>query len=177
MSEDLKSLIQQIDKSRKEIEEFLEERKRDKMASLVIGFDVLLYGGCILVFIIALCLVFSSECKADTLYLGQKSHHFNPVGEDIVRESHALVVYEHSSGWMGGYWRNSYDRDTYSVGYHYYLWKTANKGEPDMSLGLKAGLVTGYDYPAFGAINVQMGYVDVNIVPTEVISVGLKFDF
>jgi len=120
---------------------------------------------------------FSPECKADTLYLGAKSHHFNPVDDNIVRESHALVVYEHSSGWMGGYWRNSYDKDTFTLGYHYYLWKTSNKGEPDMSLGLKGGIVSGYNYPVFGAINVQMGYFDVNIVPTEVVSIGLKFDF
>jgi hypothetical protein len=46
-----------------------------------------------------------------------------------------------------------------------------------MSVGLKAGAVTGYNYPVFGAISVQMGYLDVNIVPTEVVSVGLKFDW
>jgi hypothetical protein len=56
-----------------------------------------------------------AECKADTLYVGAKSHHFAPVDDDVKRESHALLMYEHSSGWMGGYWRNSYDRETPTV--------------------------------------------------------------
>lgn len=145
----------------------------NKIVSLAKAFVI-----CYIVFLIAVLFLFpTSSCKADTLYLGQKSHHFDPVGDGIVRESHALVIYEHSSGWMVGYWRNSYDRDSYAVGYHYYLWKTSNKGEPDMSFGLKGGAVTGYNIPVFGAINVQMGYFDVNIVPSEMMSVGLKFDF
>lgn len=169
MNDELNSLLKQLENNRIALEATRKTVTRDtKVTTWLIV---------VLFFCLAFVLASTDECKADTLYLGQKSHHFNPVGRGIVRESHALAIYEHSSGWMVGYWRNSYNNDSYAVGYHHYLWKTSNKGEPDMSFGLKGGVVTGYNTPVFGAINVQIGYFDVNIVPSEVVSVGLKFDW
>jgi hypothetical protein len=129
-------------------------------------------------FVVCMSLFIGCElAKADTLYVWQHSKHFPPVGKNIVRENHPLLIYENDKGWMAGYWLNSYDKDSYAVGYHHYMWKTSNKGEPDMSFGFKVGLVTGYNSPIFGTINAQIGYLDFNFVPTEVMSVGLKFDW
>lgn len=104
-----------------------------------------------------------------TLYVGQLSHHFGDP-DDVVREKHPLIIYE-QNGWMGGYWRNSYDRDTFSLGYHHIL-----LGDYQYNVGLKAGFVTGYDYPVFGTINFQLGIFDINWVPDEVIGIGFKFN-
>lgn len=129
----------------------------------------------ILLFVIAIVLTVVYSCaKADTVYLGQKSHHFKPVGKGITRESHSLLIYENEDGWMAGYWRNSFNKDTFAVGYHHRFWQSDEKL---FSVGVKGGLATGYPLPVFGALNAQVWMVDINWVPTEVIAVGLKVDF
>lgn len=116
-------------------------------------------------------LTLSISCNAqDILYLGQISHHHGEP-EEVVREKHALIIYE-SNGWMGGYWRNSYDRDTFSLGYHHVVF-----GNNDYNIGIKGGIVTGYQYPVFGTINIQLPFIDINWIPNEVIGIGFKYTF
>lgn len=126
------------------------------------------------IFLVALLFCLSTPCWADTLYLGAKSHHFDPVGDGITRESHALIIYENDDGWMGGYWRNSFNKDTYAIGYHHKFWRNE---EFKASFGVKGGFATGYNLPVFGTLNAQVWMFDVNYVPHEVITVGFKYDF
>lgn len=126
-------------------------------------------------FVVCMSLFIGCElAKADTLYVWQHSKHFPPVGKDIVREDHPLLIYENDRGWMAGYWRNSFNKDTFAVGYHHRFWQSDEKL---LSVGVKGGLATGYPYPVFGTLNAQVWMVDINWVPTEVIAVGLKVDF
>tara|TARA_R110000822_G_scaffold154105_5_gene293596 strand:- start:293 stop:697 length:405 start_codon:yes stop_codon:yes gene_type:complete len=121
------------------------------------------------VFIISLVL-FNSGVKADSLYVGQWSHHFKKTDE-ITREKHPLVLYNHDkSGAMFGYWRNSFDRDTFAVARSFVKVDTAYG-----MFGVRGGLATGYDIPVFGALYYEVGWLSFNLVPSEVISVGLKF--
>lgn len=59
---------------------------------------------------------------ADKLYLGQLTRHISK-SQNITNESHELLIYEHSSGWGGGYFKNSYDRDTFIFGKSFALAK------------------------------------------------------
>ena len=130
------------------------------------------------ILIVLLCilgLLFCSSTRADTLYIWQWSHHITP-GSEIVRQNHPLLIYEWNTGKnirpMAGYWRNSLDKNTFSIGFHDILYQ---KGR--FSAGFKAGVVTGYRLPVFGALNLQYSFIDINILPTVVSSIGFKFDF
>ena len=121
--------------------------------------------------IFTLSLLFVPITFADTLYLGQISKHFKKDTE-IKRERHKLVIYEwEDSGVLVGYWRNSYDRNTYAIGK-----RLIEKGTHFGNFGVKAGLATGYHYPIFGTLYYNAGYISINWIPTEVISAGLKFE-
>ena len=108
---------------------------------------------------------------ASTLYFGQKSWHWNKV--DIKRESHALVIYERQ-GWYGGYWRNSYDKHTFAVGRRL-LWDTFHSGA--VEAGVKAAIVTGYQYPIMGAVYCKYKGFVINMVPGEVVGVGMYINW
>ena len=116
-----------------------------------------------------------ASTRADTLYVWQWSHHINP-GKEIVRQNHPLLMYEWDTDEavrpLVGYWRNSLDKDTFSIGLHNVLYQ---KGH--FNAGFKVRVVTGYPFPVFGALNLQYYFVDVNILPTVVSSIGFKFDF
>lgn len=120
-------------------------------------------------YLIIVLLLLSFNVDGGTLYLGQKSYHFD-IHEKIKRESHSLLIYENNSGYMAGYWRNSYDKDTFSIGHHYKL-----VGQNDITIGFKYGLVSGYHYPVFACMNFGYKIIDVNFVPTEAIAIGFKF--
>ena len=122
--------------------------------------------------VVLLCLLlWAGSSSANTLYIGQLTHHFNK-DTDITRESHALVIYEHiRSRVLVGYWRNSFDRHTLALGRNFYKQST-----PYGVFGLKAGLATGYHIPVFAALYYDAGPISINWVPGEVVGVGFKFD-
>ena len=129
------------------------------MRSAIWGFIILVMG---------LCTV---DAYADSLYLGQWSHHFKK-SQEIKREKHPLVLYEYDdTGVLFGYWKNSYNRNTFAIGKSF-----VNVETKYGKFGAKGGLASGYDIPVFGALYYEVGWVAINWVPTEVISIGLKFD-
>jgi hypothetical protein len=61
-------------------------------------------------FVVVAGFSFCQLLHADSLYIGKKSHHFNP-SRNITREQHTLIIYERNN-WLYGYWKNSYDKHT-----------------------------------------------------------------
>ena len=111
----------------------------------------------------------NEACAADErLYLGGISHHFGP-GE--YKERHALLIYERNR-FAVGYWRNSYDKDTYYLGGKPIQFKT-ELGE----FGVNLGFATGYPDPVVGSLYYQAGNFAFNLVPDEVFSASLMFSF
>ena len=119
--------------------------------------------------------LFSLPSHADKLYVGQLTYHFDKEDTQVTNESHELLIYQHDSGWVGGYFKNSYDKDTFLVGKSFTLLKNDT-----FDVGVKAGLVKGYedhfDYPIFGVVYAEVGNFSFNFLPTQFVGVGLKFD-
>ena len=115
----------------------------------------------------------STTLKADVIYLYQYTHHHNCPG--VLRDSGPLFIYEKTlneeDGLMVGYWLNSFNRDTYSIGYHRYFIQ-----EKDFGIGAKVGLVTGYDLPIFAALSFHYKFIDVNYNPT-IVTTTFRFKF
>ena len=132
--------------------------------------------GIITILLLLTVLFISNKTFADTLYIGALSHHTHKT-EAIKREKHPLLIYEKDGGLMVGYFKNSFDKDAFILGYHLYFVREISKDTPDVNIGIKAGLTTGYSVPVFAILNAQVGYLDFNMIPTKLITVGLKFDF
>lgn len=131
------------------------------------GFRVL-FNSLLVGLIIAIAITACREAKADTIYLGAWTQHFDT--EYDYNSSHDLVGYEFDSGLFGMTMVNSYYERSYLVGY---------AGD-----WFKLGLATGYEehhgmkaLPFVTIGHTFFKYLDVNIVQFSAISVGLKYEF
>ena len=131
----------------------------------------------IITILVLIILVFGSSLAfSETLYVGALSHHVHK-SEAIKREKHPLIIYENDDGNMVGYFRNSYDKDAFILAHHYYLVKAFNDDAPNVSVGIKAGLTTGYPAPVFAMADIQVGWIDFNFIPTKVYALSFKYDW
>jgi len=84
--------------------------------------------------------LYTANVKAETrLYLGALSQHFS--SEDY-NERHKLVMVEHN-GFVGGYFNNSYDEDSFLAGYK---WRLPNLDLPVPNLETSAIAAATYGY-------------------------------
>lgn len=139
----------------------------------------------LLVILACLALFITKDASAagsteNTLYLGAISDHYGQKG--VKREKHSLVVYERNQ-FLGGYLKNSLDKNTFILGYRFSM----NQGDFGEYLrfpskfgdaGAKAGLsLFGYPEPVWATLYYQYGVIDINHVPDVVTSIGFKIDF
>lgn len=108
--------------------------------------------------------------RAESLYLGQRSHHFSP-SSGIKREVHTLIIYERNDGYFTGYWRNSYDKNTLGFGRRF-SWYRSFWGRVDA--GAKLGLVSGYPYLLGGSFYFDLDSLSCNFLPSQFIACGFK---
>lgn len=117
-----------------------------------------------------LLLCIGGSVFSQTLYVGQMSHHFKERGGgQEYRESHPLLIYETKQNVLLGCYRNSLDKNSCLLGHRYAFI------EDKVSLGVKWGVISGYEVPVFAIFNLQWQMFDVNILPTELVSVGFRF--
>jgi len=118
------------------------------------------------------------SAESTKIYIDLKSHHFNP--KPYYFENHDLFGIERNR-WLLVRYTNSEGRLSTMIGRRV-VW--GNLGP--VSYGAKYGMVTGYNtkvlgnFAPFGLLNgvVQFGRfaLDINLIPTVVISVGLRVD-
>lgn len=126
-----------------------------------------------LILTVASGLLVVNTARADSIYIGQISDHFN--SDTKYRERHPLVVYEiedEEGSWIVGWWKNSYNRHTYAIGA-----KVPEARSSWGEVGYKIGLATGYRVPVFATLYYQNEYLDINWLPGEMVSAGLRFHF
>lgn len=85
--------------------------------------------------LLAVLVGLSVQAKADSLLLGGWSVHL--ASDYDYNEEHNLVAYERNK-WIGGYFKNSFNRDTYFVG------RVFNMRTPVGEIGVIAGAMRGY---------------------------------
>lgn len=94
---------------------------------------------------VVLCLVSSISVKAD-VFLGGWSHHLSTPD---LNETHNLVAIEHN-GWIGGYFKNSYNDDSGFAGKMLTVSESKN-----YEVGVALGVVYGYDKEDLDFMNVN----------------------
>lgn len=119
------------------------------------------------------CLVVSFAANAEeSIYIGQISHHYNP-NNDVKRESHPLLLFETKDNIMYGYWRNSYNRDTFAFGKKFDYFHGDVLGQK-YNMGFKAGVATGYRGPFYFTLYAQTDWIDINWLPGVAAGIGFR---
>lgn len=123
-----------------------------------------------------LLFIFSISAEADdAIYIGHISDHLYE-SIHVKRESHPLVIYETDDNVLYGYWRNSFNKNTFVYGKKNDYRHDEFFGHK-YNIGYKIGLASGYQVPVFFSFYVQTKWIDVNWLPGELMGIGLRINY